>query len=71
MKETRRRRITVTSPLNKILTDHLGKRVGGRGKALLCLPPILSTVGFRGGTLLIPGAQVLLSFELTPREGRI
>jgi hypothetical protein len=47
MKETQRRKITVTSSLNEISTEPLGKRMGERGYVLLLrLPPSLSTVGF-------------------------
>jgi hypothetical protein len=54
MKETPRRRITVTSSLNEISKDQMGNRVVVRRGyrcytillALHSLPPPLSTVGF-------------------------
>ncbi len=43
--------------------------MGVRGEGLTpTAPNSFDSIGFRGGTLLIPGALVLLSYELTPRE---
>jgi hypothetical protein len=45
VKETPKRRITVTSSLNGISTDQLGNRVVVRGKALLSPSPPLYAAG--------------------------
>jgi hypothetical protein len=43
MKETLRRRITATSSLNEISTDHLRKGLGAGWESLLLPPPLLFT----------------------------
>jgi hypothetical protein len=48
MKETPRRRIPLTSFLDKISTDQLGNRVVVRGEVFFCMSPPLSTEGIKG-----------------------